>query len=123
MIKHIVLLLNFLVIVLISWFTDQEINVSMQIPEEVQGGQDFQVTLTIDKGDLESFSRYSQELPYGLTAKRVSTANADFTFEDQRVRLIWLKLPTDPKVKVTYDVSVDKRLKGSFSLYGRIFLH
>lgn len=116
--KHFVLLVNFAAILLFSWFTDQDINVSMQVPEKVYGGHAFQVTLTIDKGDLESFSRYTQELPYGLTASRVSTANADFTFDDQRLRLIWLKLPADPKVQVTYDVNVDKRLKGSFSLSG-----
>ena len=118
MIKHFVLLLNFLAVVLFTWFTDQEINVSMQVPAEVHGGQNFQITLTIDKGNLESFSRFSQDLPYGLTAKRVSTANADFSFEDQRVRFIWLKLPSDPVVTVTYDISVDKRLKGSFFLTG-----
>jgi hypothetical protein len=118
MIKYILLAVNFLGIVFISFFNDQEISVSMQVPEEVQGGREFQVTLTIDKGDLESFSRFIQELPNGLTAKRVSTANADFTFEDQRVRLIWLKLPAEPKITVTYDVTVDKHLKGSFTLGG-----
>ncbi len=118
MVRYVVLLMNFLVVLFLSGIPDQEIGVSLQIPDQVQGGSNFEVKLTISKGDLESFSRFTQQIPYGLKARRVSSANADFTFEDQRVRLIWLKLPPEPQVTVTYEISVNKRLKGIFRLDG-----
>ncbi len=118
MIKYFVLAFHLLGVFLLSLFTDQDISISMDTPEQVKAGEEFRVSMTIVKGNIESFSRFSQELPYGLTAMRVSSANADFTFEEQRLRMIWLKLPPDDTLKVTYDIKVHERLKGSFQLKG-----
>ena len=96
----------------------QEVKISMDHPDQVNAGEVFEVTVTISKGSLTDYSRFSQDLPAGLTATNVSSPNADFSFDDQRIRIIWLKLPVEQEVKVTYNILVDKRLKGSFVLGG-----
>ena len=93
-----------------------KIALETSVNNEVTAGTDFLVTVRIDKGNLTEYSRYSQELPYGLTAVNVHSPNADFSFENQRVRVIWLKLPEENEVTVEYKIKVHERLKGSFAL-------
>ena len=96
----------------------QEVNISIDHPERVKAGEEFTVNLIIDKGSLTDYSRFSQDLPLGLTATNLHSPNADFSFDNQRVRIIWLKLPDEEKVNVSYKIRVDRRLKGTFFLGG-----
>jgi len=96
----------------------QEVVLSVDHPSRVNAGEEFTVTVTINKGSLTDYSRFSQDLPLGLTATNISSPNADFSFEDQRIRIIWLKMPETSKVTVSYSIQVDPRLKGSFFLGG-----
>ncbi len=115
MIKIFIVLINLIGVFFLSLSIKQEVSIIMDTPMEVRAGEEFSVNVTISKGTLESFSRFQQDLPFGLTAVRVSTANADFTFENQRIRLIWLKLPQDKTVTAVYKIKVDERLKGKFT--------
>jgi len=96
----------------------QEVEISIDHPDQVNAGAEFTVTVTINKGSLTDYSRFSQDLPLGLIATNVNSPNADFSFDNQRIRIIWLKLPDSDKVKVSYNVLVNERLKGSFVLGG-----
>ncbi len=96
----------------------QNVEISIDHPDRVNAGEDFTVSVTISKGSLTDYSRFSQDLPLGLTAANVNSPNADFSFDDQRVRIIWLKMPESNDIKISYLVSVDSRLKGSFRLGG-----
>ena len=95
-----------------------QVTVNMFVPDEVMAGKEFSVNIEIEKGALEEFSRFQQELPVGLTASSNQSETADFTFEDQRVRFIWLKLPSKEVINISYNVMVNERLKGQFNLEG-----
>ena len=118
MIKTLFPLLNLLMAIILQVLPGG-ISVKMDVPGQVNAGSEFEVRITLDKGDLESFSRFQQAIPLGLTAISGTSANADFTFEENRVRLIWLKMPADEELTFTYRVKVDERLKGTFDLTGQ----
>ena len=73
----------FIAIVLRIFFVD-DIGVELTVPTEVVAGTEFEVRVTIKKGELESFSRLIQTIPAGLTAESSESSNADFSFANKR---------------------------------------
>lgn len=113
------LILNLIAALSIGSIFQSGVTVQIDVPTEVVAGTEFEVRLNIQKGDLESFSRLQQALPAGLTAISSQSSNADFTFEEKRVRLIWLRLPREDEFSVVYRIKVDERLKGTFDIKGK----
>jgi hypothetical protein len=109
----------YLLVVLFINFQATDVKVKIEAPAEVTAGSEFEVRITVDKGDIESFSRFQQMIPAGLTADSYMSSNADFSFQDKRVRMIWLKLPDSDEFTFIYKIRVDERLKGTFSLGGK----
>jgi hypothetical protein len=99
-------------------FAQAGISVKLDLPGKVEAGKEFNVNVVIQKGGLEEFSRFQQELPAGLTASAVNSGTADFSFDKQRLRFIWLKLPPQEVINIGYKVMVDQRLKGQFTIPG-----
>ena len=111
-------LLNFLLVLVISLLQPGGVSINMNAPTEVVAGSEFEVRVTVNKGDLESFSRFQMDIPAGLTASSYLSSNADFTFSEKRVRLIWLRMPAANQMTFAFKVKVDERLKGTFSIDG-----
>jgi hypothetical protein len=111
---------NLLIAVILKVSLQGDVSVVVEAPSEVTAGNEFEVKVTINKGDLESFSRLLQNLPAGLTASSaVPVENADFNFEEKRARFIWMRLPAEPKITLAYTIKVDQRLKGTFNIDGK----
>lgn len=118
MIKYFILLVNMIGVLFINIFSTSDVGLQMNVPREVSAGMEFDVEVTLKKRGLESFARFQQELPRGLTAQVVDNTNASFAFEDQKVKFIWLRLPAEDEIKISYRVKVDERLKGNFKIEG-----
>ncbi len=86
-------------------FTD-EVSLTMDIPTEVVAGSNFIIEINIHKEDLQSFARFQQELPDGFTATEQNSANGEFNFIDQKVKLIWLNLPKEEEFTISYNVYI-----------------
>jgi hypothetical protein len=119
MIKSLVLLLNMLGLFLLNLFFSGSVSLNMVAPKEVNAGKEFEVEVTLDKGDVSSFARFQQDLPAGLSAQVVDASNAEFSFKDQKVRFVWLRLPSQSTVIIRYKVTVNDRLTGNFKLNGK----
>ena len=119
MFKWLIVSVNFLVTMLIGSYFGGDVNLQVKAPQVVTAGDEFQVTVKFAKGKIASFSRFLQELPAGLKATSINSANADFTFKDNKIRFIWLKMPEGDSITVNYTIKVDPRLKGNFDLTGK----
>ncbi|OFX86586.1 MAG: hypothetical protein A2W99_15750 [Bacteroidetes bacterium GWF2_33_16] len=119
MIKHLVLLVYMGVLLALNSIFSDKVSLVLHSSDQVEAGSEIYVEITLNKSDFESFARFQQEIPAGLTPIPVTTANADFSFNDQKLKFIWLKLPGDEEITISYKLQVDQRLKGRFNLNGK----
>lgn len=110
---------NLIIAIVLRVFFADDIGVTLNVPNEVVAGTEFDVQVTIKKGDVESFSRLLQTMPAGLTVVSTDAASADFNFESKRARFIWMRMPDEEQFNITYKVKVDQRLQGNFNINGK----
>lgn len=103
--------------ILLSTNVMAQVNVSTSLPATVQPGASFTMELDVTKGDVSGFAKLEQILPPGFTAEQGETANATFSFKDQKVKYLWMALPNGD-FKVSYKVNVDESLSGNQIIEG-----
>lgn len=121
MLKNGILLFNFVTLFFLNLFFGEDVQVMMSVPNEMAIGQTYRVELTVTKGSISGFAKLQSTLPEGFTAKMVDGQGASFTFNEQRVKFIWMNLPEEDEFTITYDVTVEEgapptaQLNGKFS--------
>ena len=117
--KSVTLFTCLLFLTLAPFVGAQEVQATLEVPSRVEAGQEIPVRVTIQKGRNNDFARFQQTLPAGFDATPVNLGNADFTFKDHVVDVIWLKLPENPELVIEYSIKADARLTGLFEMQGR----
>jgi hypothetical protein len=112
------LLINFLGVLLANFLFPGDVKINVSAPGSVEAGQEIVVDVTLNKSDLNSFARLQHDLPGGITAEVIKSGNAEFTFENQKAKFIWLKLPPKEVINISYKLKINERLKGDFDLIG-----
>lgn len=101
------LILGIISILMLFGLVGESVSVSLNMPDSAQSDSEFLVEVTIRKGDVEGFARFQQKLPNGFKAVARQTANGEFSFVDQKVKIQWMKVPLDKELVVSYAIQVD----------------
>ena len=98
---------------------NEQLEIAIDIPTEAVTGKPFKVTLSIKNEGLKSFAKFQQDLPAGMEAKPENVQNAQFTFKDQTMKLIWDKLPDTNSIIITYNIWINADMNGDFPIGGK----
>ena len=122
MIKLLSAMLSASMLFILSFFFGpaQPVNVDIEAPSRVRPGDDFVYQLTVNKGTLNGFSRIQIFIPQGLTVSPLEVKNAQFLFEEDYVKFIWIQLPEESEFKVSMKVHVDASAEGEKYLNGEL---
>ncbi|MBN1251880.1 MAG: hypothetical protein JXR51_10570 [Bacteroidales bacterium] len=105
-------------LIAILGFTDNQIWVQVKMPSNNYSGEKFTVEITVNKLDLKHFAEFSQKLPKGFTAIEKESGSAEFSFSNQELKFVWLRLPREPKFTISFDLITDKNTTGTFNMQG-----
>ena len=100
--------------------SEERVGISINFPDKVFAGQSFKMELTINKGNTHSFAKFQQELPIGMKATAGNTLNAQFSFKDQTIKMIWDKLPDTNIMVISYNIFVNPEMHGKIPIGGKL---
>lgn len=121
MVKQLILYFNLISLSLITILLSDGIEIETNLPKEIVKDSTYIVDVVIKKGDLFGFAKYQQDFPEGFDVKPVETSEASFTYADGKMKFIWMALPEEDEVKITYALTayegapLEALVEGKFS--------
>ena len=89
---------------LTSFFLSDPVTVKLQHATSLSPGQTALVEVNINKGIIEGFGLLEIALPADTKAEAVELNGASFTIENGKIRIVWMRMPNDPELKVTFNL-------------------
>lgn len=118
MIKQITLLIHLIFLTIYSWFSSRDIQVTIQGENRMLQGQYATLSITVNKGDLAGIAKLQISFPEGFIVESVENAGANFVFEDNKAKFIWIALPSSPsftvKLKYLCNIPGEYQIGGKF---------
>jgi len=119
MFKGLILFSNLAIALIINVIFGEGVKVTQNSPNQVTPGGEFVVEILIDKTDVTGFAKIVQELPEGFMAEAIETQGASFTYNDNKVKLIWMALPQANEFSIKYKVLVSSEVSGEKIISGK----
>lgn len=87
-------------------------------PVNISG--DFTVEISVNKGNVTGFAKLMETLPAGFTATAGESQGASFSFDatTQKVKFVWVSMPSQTEFKISYKVAVASGISGSQNIDG-----
>lgn len=109
------LVFGFLILITAGAFA-QDLTASQTVPSSVAAGSSYTTEVTINRGSINGFMKFFQELPAGFTATEIDSKGGSFSFADNGAKIVWIAPPNEATYTISYKVSVPADAAGSKSL-------
>ena len=113
MIKYLLFLISTSTIMLLNVLNFEDVDISHNIPDFLVAGNSYAVDISIQKGDISGFAKFQMEVPDGINVKSVEAKNSSFTFSDGVVKNIWMTIPDDGEISLSYSFEVNANYQGT----------
>lgn len=87
-------------------------------PASAKPGETILIEVYINKGQYTEMSKLTQELPENVVVTAVDKTGPVFLSEDNQVKFIWTKTPSDEIIKVPYMLKIPPGAKDSLTITG-----
>lgn len=81
-------------------------SIDANIPDKLAAYSTHTIEITIKKGPVSSFSKYQLDVPANVSVKEGISKDGNFSFENQRAKLVWVECPKTDEFTVTMILSV-----------------
>jgi hypothetical protein len=99
-------IITFLVLINFSVLFAQ-VSITANLPTQMVANSKFTTEVKIVKGELSNFAKYQIDVPLGYVITPIDIKGGNFTFENQRAKLVWVSLPADEFFSISYQIEVN----------------
>lgn len=110
-----------LALFLTSFAFAQDVKLTHNLPASASPGQTIDAEFTVTKGNIGAFAKFQCDLPAGFQAQNGDSKSGNFTFENNRVKIVWVSLPGDATFSFTFKISVPSSASGSTSISAQFY--
>lgn len=83
-----------------------QVSINSNIPASVGAGSSFDAEIKIIKGGIGNFAKYQMDVPMGYVVSSTEAKGGNFTFENQRAKIVWVSVPSEAEFVVKFKVQV-----------------
>lgn len=83
-----------------------QVTITTNMPSSLSSGSNTDVEVKINKGSIANFAKYQMDVPVGVTVSEVDSKSGNFTFENNRAKIVWVSVPSDAEFTLKFKVNV-----------------
>lgn len=97
--------------------TFSQITINSNFPSSMSAASTIDADVKINKGTVGNFAKYQLDVPLGYVISAVDAKGGNFTFENQRAKIVWVSVPGDAEftVKLKVQANSDATSPATFS--------
>jgi hypothetical protein len=81
-----------------------QITINGNFPTSMSAGSSSDADVKINKGTVGNFAKYQMDVPAGIIVSSIDAKTGNFTFENQRAKIVWVSVPSDPEFTIKLKV-------------------
>lgn len=83
-----------------------QVTLTTNMPASLSSGSNTDFEVKINKGSVANFAKYQMDVPAGVTISEVDSKSGNFTFENNRAKIVWVSVPSEAEFTLKFKVNV-----------------
>lgn len=105
-----------------SFAFSQDLNITNNLPASASAGDAIDAQYTLTKAPtMGSFAKFQLDLPAGFQAQSTEIKGGNFTFENNRVKIVWVSLPSDASFTFSFKLTATSTVSGNVNFAPQFF--
>lgn len=105
-----------------SYFASySQISITTNIPSNVSIGSNIDVDVKIEKGGIGNFAKYQMDVPEGYSVFSTENKGGNFTFDQQRAKIVWVSVPSEPEFTIKFKFLVNSSAPANGTITQKFF--
>lgn len=97
-----------------------QVSIVNNLTSNVAQNTDLTLEIKITKGAISNFSKFQIDVPTGVTVTEGDSKTGNFTFENNRAKIVWVSIPTEPEFIVSMKMNTGA-VSGSHQLFQKFY--